>query len=201
MAFVNIKRKEVHLKIVYYGPGRCGKTTNLEYIYEKCKKQIGSEMVAIKTQGDRTLFFDYLPMDVGTVRGFTIKVRLYTVPGQVIYNETRRLVLKGVDGVVFVADSLKVRNEKNRASLKNLQENLAAYRKSIFKIPMVMQYNKRDLEGCGIPLSPVNVLERCLNRRLQRPFFTASALKGDNVLPTLKKIITATVESLSDELS
>ena len=131
MAFVNLKNKEIQVKIVYYGPGRGGKTTNLEYIYKKFRKRINTEMVTVKTHGDRTLFFDFLPFDIGVINGYDVKIQLYTVPGQVKYNATRRLVLRGVDGIVFVADSMAVRREKNILSLKNLQENLANYKKSI----------------------------------------------------------------------
>jgi small GTP-binding protein len=145
MAFVNLKRKEVQVKIVYYGPGRGGKTTNLEYIYDKFNNRIQTEMVTVKTHGDRTLFFDFLPFDIGTIKGYTVKIQLYTVPGQVKYDATRRLVLRGVDGVVFVADSMAVRREKNILSLKNLQDNLATYKKKINEIPLVLQYNKIDL--------------------------------------------------------
>lgn len=201
MAFINIKKKEVQAKIVYYGPGRGGKTTNLEYIYNKFKKGAKSEMVTIKTDGDRTLFFDFLPLNAGKIKDYTVKVQLYTVPGQVIYNETRRLVLRGVDGVVFVADSMSLRKEKNLISLKNLQENLSTYKKSIFQIPLVIQYNKRDLEEEGIPLTPVSVLEQILNSKLKAPSFEASARQGLNVMETLKKIISLTVASLANEIA
>ncbi|MFZ0614809.1 MAG: Rab family GTPase, partial [Desulfobacterales bacterium] len=166
MAFVNPKKKEVQVKIVYYGPGRGGKTTNLEYIYDKFNSRIKTEMVTIKTHGDRTLFFDFLPFDIGKVNGYDVKIQLYTVPGQVKYNATRRLVLRGVDGMVFVADAMTVRREKNILSLKNLQENLANYKKSIFKVPMVLQYNKLDLAEQGIPVLPVETLEQDLNSKL-----------------------------------
>ncbi len=123
MAFVNLKNKEIQVKIVYYGPGRGGKTTNLEYVYKKFSKRINTEMVTVKTHGDRTLFFDFLPFDIGIINGYDVKIQLYTVPGQVKYNATRRLVLRGVDGIVFVADAMAVRREKNILALKNLQEN------------------------------------------------------------------------------
>ena len=196
MAFVNIKNKDIQVKIVYYGPGRGGKTTNLEYIYKKFRKRINTEMVTVKTHGDRTLFFDFLPFDIGMINGYDVKIQLYTVPGQVKYNATRRLVLRGVDGIVFVADTMAVRREKNVLSLKNLQENLSNYKKSIFKIPCVMQYNKLDLSEQGIPLLSTDILENDLNSQLKRPFFSASALKGTNVVATLKKIITMTVASI-----
>ena len=201
MAFINIKKKEVQAKIVYYGPGRGGKTTNLEYIYSRFKDNAKSEMVTIKTDGDRTLFFDFLPLNAGKIKDYTVKIQLYTVPGQVIYNETRRLVLRGADGIVFVADSLSLRKEKNIISLKNLQENLSTYKKSIFQIPLVIQYNKRDLETEGIPLTPVSVMEQGLNSKLKAPYFEASARKGVNVMETLKKIISLTVASLSKEIA
>jgi signal recognition particle receptor subunit beta len=200
MAFVNLKNKELQVKIVYYGPGRGGKTTNLEYIYKKFRKRINTEMVTVKTHGDRTLFFDFLPFDIGVINGYDVKIQLYTVPGQVKYNATRRLVLRGVDGIVFVADAMAVRREKNILSLKNLQENLANYKKSIFKIPCVMQYNKVDLMEQGIPLLPVEVLEKDLNDQLKRPSFKASALNGTNVVMTLKKIISMTVASIKRDL-
>ena len=200
MAFINPKKKEVQTKIVYYGPGRGGKTTNLEYIYNRFKDRIRTEMVTIKTHGDRTLFFDFLPFDIGKVRGYDVKVQLYTVPGQIKYNATRKLVLRGVDGIVFVADSLAVRKESNIVSLKNLQENLAEYKKNIFLIPLVIQYNKRDLEEQSIPILPVEVLEQSLNSRLKVPSFTASAKEGTNVVMTLKKIIQLTLSSLGKSL-
>jgi len=200
MAFVNLKNKEIQVKIVYYGPGRGGKTTNLEYIYKKFRKRINTEMVTVKTHGDRTLFFDFLPFDIGVINGYDVKIQLYTVPGQVKYNATRRLVLRGVDGIVFVADAMAVRREKNILSLKNLQENLANYKKSIFKIPCVMQYNKVDLVEQGIPLLPVEILEQDLNNQLKRPSFKASALNGTNVVMTLKKIISMTVASIKRDL-
>ena len=200
MAFVNLKNKEIQVKIVYYGPGRGGKTTNLEYIYKKFRKRINTEMVTVKTHGDRTLFFDFLPFDIGVINGYDVKIQLYTVPGQVKYNATRRQVLRGVDGIVFVADAMAVRREKNILSLKNLQENLANYKKSIFKIPCVMQYNKVDLMEQGIPLLPVEILEKDLNEQLKRPAFKASALKGTNVVMTLKKIISMTVASIKRDL-
>lgn len=200
MAFVDMKKKEVQAKIVYYGPGRSGKTTNLEYIYNKLDSRAKTEMVAIKTHGDRTLFFDFLPFDMGKIMGYGAKILLYTVPGQVKYNATRRLVLRGVDGIVFVADSMKIRREKNVLSLKNLQENLETYKKSIFDIPVVMQYNKIDVESQGIPLLPLETLEKDLNSKLKAPYFKASAVKGTNVIATLKKIISLTMISLKGEL-
>lgn len=200
MAFINLKDRVIQAKIVYYGPGRCGKTTNLEYVYRKCRLQIKSEMVSVNTEGDRTLFFDFFPFDIGKIMGYDVKVQLYTVPGQVKYNSTRRLVLKGVDGVVFVADSAEDKRNANVASLKNLQENLNLYNKSIFKIPLVLQYNKRDLGKNGASVLDIDTLQSDLNGQLKAPFFEASALEGDNVIATLKKIISSTMASLEKEL-
>ncbi len=200
MAFVNLKNKEVQAKIIYYGPGRGGKTTNLEYVFSKFRERIKSEMVSIKTHGDRTLFFDFLPFDIGKIMGYDVRVQLYTVPGQIKYNATRRLVLKGVDGMVFVADSQLNQRKKNMLSLKNLQENLAVYKKSIFKIPLVMQYNKRDLETEGAQIMSIEQMEKDLNSQLGAPSFGASALSGENVVPTLKKIISLTMTSLQKTL-
>lgn len=200
MAFINLKKKELQVKIVYYGPGRGGKTTNLEYINKKFKERIKSEMVSIKTHGDRTLFFDFLPFEIGKIKGFDVKIQMYTVPGQVKYNATRKLVLQGVDGVVFVADSMQVQRKKNLISLKNLQENLAEYHKSIFKIPLVLQYNKQDLRKMDIPLMSLETMDKDMNSRLKVPSFPASALTGENVVATLKKIISLTVSSLQKEL-
>ena len=200
MALINPKKKEVQVKLVYYGPGRGGKTTNLEYIYAKFKNRIKGNLTTIKTYGDRTLFFDFMPLDIGVIRGYNIKMQFYTVPGQVKYNATRRLVLRGVDGIVFVADSMVLRRKMNIISLKDLQDNLATFDKSIFKIPLVMQYNKRDLSAQGIPLLPRETLENDLNRQLKAPSFEGSALVGDNVVETMKKAISLTVASLEKKL-
>jgi signal recognition particle receptor subunit beta len=201
MAIINLKKKEVQAKIVYYGPGRGGKTTNLEYIYKKFRSRIQTEMVTIKTHGDRTLFFDFLPIEIGRIKGYDIRIQLYTVPGQVKYESTRRLVLRGVDGIVFVADSLAVRRKENVLSLKSLADNLASYKKSITEIPLVFQYNKRDLLDEGIPLLPVEWLDNDLNSKLKAPSFEASALKGPNVVQTMKKIIILTIDSLRKDLT
>lgn len=199
MAFLNVKKKELQVKIVYYGPGRGGKTTNLEYIHEKFRQQIQSEMVSLKTQGDRTLFFDFLPFDIGKIKGYDVRIQLYTVPGQTKYNATRRIVLKGVDGIVFVADAMKEQREPNIASLKQMEENLQSYNLDITKIPLVFQYNKMDLQGKEELLS-VETLQNDLNRELNVPAFAASALTGGNVVQTLKKIISITLASVQNEL-
>mgnify|MGYP001028058735 FL=1 len=201
MAMINLKKKEVQAKIVYYGPGRGGKTTNLEYIYKKFRSRIQTEMVTIKTHGDRTLFFDFLPIEIGKIKGYDIRIQLYTVPGQVKYESTRRLVLRGVDGIVFVADSLAVRRKENVLSLKSLADNLGSYKKNILEIPLVFQYNKRDLLEEGIPLLPVEWLEKDLNAKLKAPSFEASALKGPNVVQTMKKSIIMTIDSLRKDLT
>ncbi len=201
MALINPKKKEVQVKIVYYGPGRGGKTTNLEYIYSKFQDRMTTKLLTVKTYGDRTLFFDFLPVDIGEIRGYNLKMQLYTVPGQVKYKATRKLVLRGVDGVVFVVDSMTLREKMNIAALKDLQENLASFDKNIFSIPLVFQYNKRDLAEEGIPLIPVEKLDKSLNRQLKVPSLEASALSGVNVIETMKKIISLTVTSLEDKLT
>ena len=201
MAIVNLKKREIECKIVYYGPGRCGKTTNLDYIFKAYKKQVSGEMVSINTDGDRTLFFDFLPMELGKLRGCDVRVHLYTVPGQVQYTSTRKLVLRGVDGLVFVADSLEVRREKNMLSLKDLHQNLKDYGLNILKVPLVMQFNKRDLAKEGIPLMPIEQMEHELNRQLKVPTFQASAIKGEGVGKTLQNCLKLTLLSLKKELS
>jgi len=200
LSFINLREKIVQIKIVYYGPGRGGKTTNLEYINRKFNKQIQSEMVSLKTHGDRTLFFDFLPFDMGKIKGYEMKIQLYTVPGQVKYNATRKLVLKGVDGIVFVADAQEQMREKNIRSLNQLYANLQSYKQSIFKIPLVLQFNKVDLRNQGIPILPTSILEKDINSKLKVPSFEASALTGYNVPETLKKIISSTVVSIQKKL-
>jgi hypothetical protein len=200
LALINVKTREVQIKIVYYGPGRGGKTTNLEYINNKYRDQIKTEMVSLKTQDDRTLFFDFLPFDVGRIKGFDVTIQLYTVPGQVKYNATRRLVLRGVDGIVFVADVQKEQRRKNIESLNQLYENLETYGIDLFKMPLVIQYNKIDLKDSGIEILPTRVLQKDLNSVLGAPAFEASAVSGGNVIPTLKKVITLTLSSIQDQL-
>ena len=200
MANFNLKDRVIECKIVYYGPGRGGKTTNLQYIHKAFKKQTTGEMVSINTKGDRTLFFDFLPLGLGKIKGCEIKIQLYTVPGQVRYSSTRKMVLKGVDGVVFVADSLKVRRKENMLSLKDLQQNLSEQNKSIFKIPLVLQYNKRDLAEESIPLLPVKLMERELNRKLKVPSFPASALRGTGVGAALQECLKLTLQHLQRDL-
>jgi signal recognition particle receptor subunit beta len=201
MAIVNLKKRQIECKIVYYGPGRCGKTTNLEYIHKAFKNQVKGDMVSIKTDGDRTLFFDFLPLEIGKLKGCDVRVQLYTVPGQVRYASTRKLVLRGADGIVFVADSLEVRREKNMLSLKDLQQNLKEYNVSIFKLPLVMQYNKRDLSDANITLMPLEKLQQDLNRQLKVPALPGSALKGDGVGKTLNACLKLVLKSLQNELN
>lgn len=201
MAVINMRGKIIECKLVYYGPGRGGKTTNLEYIHKAGKKYVTSEMVSIKTKGDRTLFFDFLPIGIGKIKGFDVKVQLYTVPGQAKYNSTRKMVLKNVDGIVFVADSFKIRRKANMLSLKNLQENLAEHGMNIFDIPLVMQLNKRDLADFGMPVMPLEQMDKELNSRLKCPVFEASALKGNGVGDTLKKCLAMTLKKLQSEIT
>lgn len=199
MAIINLKKREIECKIVYYGPGRCGKTTNLEFIFKTYKKQIEGDMVSVNTEGDRTLFFDFLPIGLGRIKGCDVRVQLYTVPGQVQYSSTRKLVLRGVDGVIFVADSLEVRREKNMLSLKDLQQNLKEYGINILKIPLVLQHNKRDLAE-QFPLMSIEQMERDLNRQLKVPSFPASAFTGQGVGATLKECLKLTLKSLQKEM-
>jgi hypothetical protein len=199
MALINLKKREVECKIVYYGPGRGGKTSNLQYVFQKNRQLMADEMVSIKTKGDLTLFFDFVPMGVGKIKGCDVRVQLYTVPGQVKYSSTRKLVLKGVDGLVFVADSLKIRHEKNLLSLKDLALNLQSYGLNIMQMPLVLQYNKRDLAAEGVPLMSVEEMEKAYNHQLKVPSFAGSAVTGQNVNATLKACLVATLRSLKKE--
>ena len=199
MAIINLKKREVECKLVYYGPGRGGKTSNLQYIFQKSRKLMTDEMVSIKTKGDLTLFFDFVPMGIGKIKGCDVRVQLYTVPGQVKYSSTRKLVLKGVDGLVFVADSLRIRHEKNILSLKDLTINLKSYGLNIMKIPLVLQYNKRDLEAEGVPLMSIEEMEKAYNHQLKVPSFPASAVTGENVNATLKTALVLMLRSLKKE--
>ncbi len=200
MPFINFSKDEIQCKIVYYGAGFCGKTTNLQYIFGQTMDEIKGKMVSIDTKGDRTLFFDFLSLNLGKIRGFDIRVQLYTVPGQVHYDATRKLVLKGVDGVVFVADSLTVQRKKNIESLINLAKNLAEKGISVRSIPLVIQYNKRDLEGGDSEILPIEVLEKDLNSMLKVPAFQASAVKGVGVFETLREISKLVVKDVSRKI-
>jgi signal recognition particle receptor subunit beta len=200
MAIISFRSDEIHCKIVYYGPGRGGKTTNLITIHKALGDQVRGELLSIDTSGDRTLFFDFLPMDLGSIGKFRIKISLYTVPGQVRYNDTRKLVLKGVDGIVFVADSLEARRHNNVESLQNLEDNLKEQGKTIGSLPVVLQYNKRDLSGSKVAVIPIEEMSNDLNPQSHLPWFAASALKGDGVRETFKKVCMMTVVDVSTRL-
>ena len=185
MSLVNFTTREVTCKVVYYGPGRSGKTTNLQYVYGRVPESRRGRMVSLATQTDRTLFFDFLPLELGTISGFTTRFQLYTVPGQSYYNATRQLVLQGADGVVFVADSQARRIDDNLESLQNLQENLLAQGVDIRTLPVIYQYNKQDLPH-DLVLTPAE-LDDALNFRGVRSF-GADALHGPGVFETLKAV-------------
>src|SRR5947209_14491331 len=192
MVFFNYATMQMAAKIVYYGPGLCGKTTNLHHIYAKTSPQSRGEMVSLETETDRTLFFDLLPIDVGVIGGFKTRLQLYTIPGQVFYNTTRKLVLKGVDGIVFVADSQKAMLDANLESFKNLRENLAEIGLSIDEIPLVLQLNKRDLPN----IAPVDDVVDVIDPERKYDFVEAVASRGDGVFETLKVISKLTLRTL-----
>jgi mutual gliding-motility protein MglA len=191
VSFINYSSREINCKIVYYGPGLCGKTTNLQYIYNKTSPTAKGKMISLATETERTLFFDFLPLSLGEIRGFKTRFHLYTVPGQVFYDASRKLILKGVDGVVFVADSQIERMEANQESLENLRDNLKEQSYDIEKIPLVMQYNKRDLPNAA----PTEDLSRILNTR-RRPEFLATATNGFGVFDTLKEVAKLVLQEL-----
>jgi len=202
VAFINKSAKEIQVKIVYYGPGRGGKTTNLLYVNQRMSAKFMGKMISIDTRGDKTLFFDFLPLSLGKIRGFSIRVQLYTVPGQVLYNESRKMVLKGVDGVVFVADSMEVQREANVESFLNLRDNLADDSLDLQEIPLVLQLNKRDLEGSVIPVLNEEVMrdDLCQHLNLPAPIMGASALQGPGVFETLREISKITIKSVHYKL-
>jgi mutual gliding-motility protein MglA len=181
MSFINYASREINVKLVYYGPGLCGKTTNLQYVYEKTNPNAKGKLISLATETDRTLFFDFLPLDLGTVRGFKTRFHLYTVPGQVFYDASRKLILKGVDGVIFVADSQEARMDANIESIENLQRNLQEHGFDLTTIPYVLQLNKRDLPTAVSLEEMVRVL-----RLKNEPYFESVALKGIGVFDTLK---------------
>ncbi|HSL16544.1 MAG TPA: ADP-ribosylation factor-like protein [Methylomirabilota bacterium] len=183
MSFINYAAREINVKIVFYGPGLGGKTTNLQYIYEKSNPQQKGKLISLATETDRTLFFDFLPLDLGSVRGFKTRFHLYPVPGQVFYDASRKLILKGVDGVVFVADSQEARMDANIESLRNLEDNLAENGFDLKTIPFVLQFNKRDLPTAV----PVDQMYRTLNYKGE-PTFEAIAVQGMGVFETLKAV-------------
>ncbi len=192
MSLINYSSREINVKIVYYGPGLCGKTTNIQYIYEKVSPDTKGKLITLATEMDRTLFFDFLPLELGTVKGFKTRFHLYTVPGQVYYDASRKLILRGTDGVVFVADSQANRYDANIESLYNLHENLDEYNLKIDELPYAIQYNKRDLPD----LIDVPDLEEELNPK-RYPAFEAVAVKGTGVFDTLKSVAKGVLRNLS----
>ena len=191
MSFINYSSREINCKLVYYGPGLCGKTTNLQYIYNKTREDAKGKMISLATETERTLFFDFLPLSLGEIRGFRTRFHLYTVPGQVFYDASRKLILKGVDGVCFVADSQMERMEANIESLENLRENLAEQGYDLDKLPYVIQYNKRDVPSAV----PVEELSEMLNPT-RVPEFEAVAVSGGGVFDTLKALAKQVLQEL-----
>jgi len=191
MSFINYSSREINCKLVYYGPGLGGKTTNLQYIFEKTNPQARGKMISLATETERTLFFDFLPLSLGTIRGFRVRFHLYTVPGQVFYDASRKLILKGADGVVFVADSQEERVEANIESIENMVVHLKEHGYDPDKIPMVIQYNKRDLPNA----SPMEELRKLLNPKGLIDF-EAIATKGDGVFDTLKSVAKLVLQEL-----
>jgi mutual gliding-motility protein MglA len=183
VSFINYSSREINCKIVYYGPGLCGKTTNLQYIFKRTNPEQKGKLISLATETERTLFFDFLPLALGDIRGFRVRFHLYTVPGQVFYAASRKLILKGVDGVVFVADSQVERMEANMESLDDLAINLAEQGYELTKLPYTVQYNKRDLPN----VAPLDNMNRLLNPR-NTPSFEAVAVLGTGVFETLKNI-------------
>ncbi len=192
MSFINYASREINCKIVYYGPGLGGKTTNLQFIYEKTNPTNKGQLISLATETDRTLFFDFLPLDLGNVRGFRTRFHLYTVPGQVFYDASRKLILKGVDGVVFVADSQEARMDANLESLENLKVNLRENGFDLATIPYALQFNKRDLPSAV----PVEVMYKALNVKGE-PTFEAVATEGTGVFETLKAVAKLVLHELS----
>ena len=184
MAFINYAAREINCKIVYYGPGLCGKTANIKWINEKTREEAKGKLISLATETDRTLFFDFMPIELGTIRGFRTRFHLYTVPGQVFYDASRKLILKGVDGVVFVADSQEMRMDANIESIENLKGNLRDHGYDLDTVPYALQMNKRDLPTA----MPMAELEQAL-RINQEPVFEAVATKGTGVFETLKGIV------------
>jgi small GTP-binding protein len=183
MTFINYASREINCKIVYYGPGLCGKTTNLQYIFDKTNPAAKGKLISLATETDRTLFFDFLPLELGTVRGFKTRFHLYTVPGQVFYDASRKLILKGVDGVIFVADSQVERMDANVEAIENLENNLKSQGYDLMAIPYVLQLNKRDLPN----VASVDEMKRLLTKK-NEPVFEAVAAKGPGVFETLKGV-------------
>ena len=193
MSFINYAAREINCKIVYYGPGLCGKTTNIQWIHEKTRPDSKGKLISLATETERTLFFDFLPIELGTIRGFRTRFHLYTVPGQVFYDASRKLILKGVDGVVFVADSQEMRMDANLESVHNLRENLAEHNFDLESIPYTLQLNKRDLPSAVA----LEMLEREL-RIKNEPVFEAVATQGTGVFDTLKSIVKQVLTDLKN---
>jgi len=196
MSFINYQTKEINCKIVYYGPGLGGKTTNIQFIYQKTSPEFKGKMVALNAENERTLFFDFLPLDLGDIRGFKTRFHLYTVPGQVFYEASRKLILRGVDGIIFVADSQVERMEANLESLKSLEENLSELGYKVEDIPIVFQWNKRDL----VNIVSIEELRRNLNK-WSLPEFSSVAFKGQGVFDTLKAVTKLVLVSLKAGLN
>jgi len=192
MSLINYSSREINCKIVYYGPGLCGKTTNIQYVYNKVDPGTKGKLITLATEMDRTLFFDFLPLELGTVKGFKTRFHLYTVPGQVYYDASRKLILRGVDGIVFVADSQTSRYDANIESLYNLHENLEEYKLRVEDIPFIIQYNKRDMPD----VISIDDLETELNPE-GYPSFEAVAVRGDGVFDTLKSVAKGVLKKLS----
>jgi mutual gliding-motility protein MglA len=193
MSTINFAAREINCKIVYYGPGVAGKTTNLKYIYTQVPDTVKGEMVSLATEDERTLFFDFLPIDLGSVQGFKTRFHLYTVPGQVFYNASRKLILRGVDGIIFVADSASNRLRANAESMRNLRENLDEYNLNLEEIPMVLQFNKRDLPDAV----PTEMLKTILDPTGRFPSFDAAASNGAGVFETLRAVSKMVLERLA----
>ncbi len=193
MSLINYSSREINCKIVYYGPGLCGKTTNIQYVYNKVDPSTKGKLITLATEMDRTLFFDFLPLELGQVKGFKTRFHLYTVPGQVYYDASRKLILRGVDGIVFVADSQSARYDANIESLYNLHENLEEYKLKLDDVPFVLQYNKRDMDN----IIPMEEMEQELNPE-KFPAFPAVAVNGDGVFDTLKCVAKGVLKKLSN---
>ena len=196
MSFLNYSTREINFKIVYYGPGLSGKTTNIKHIYNKVKNESKGKLVSLATETERTLFFDFFPLDLGTVKGYKVKFHLYTVPGQIYYSSSRKLIMKGVDGVVFVADSQRERFEANLESLTDMLQNLKDYNIEFDTLPYVLQLNKRDLPN----ITPANEMIAALRKR-DEPVIESMALQGDGVVETLKAISKLIMVDVKKKLS
>ncbi|WP_309571527.1 ADP-ribosylation factor-like protein [Deinococcus sp.] len=193
MSTINFAAREINCKIVYYGPGMSGKTTNLKHVFSRVPGHLRGDMVSLATEDERTLFFDFLPLDLGTVQGFKTRFHLYTVPGQVFYNASRKLILRGVDGIVFVADSAPDRLRANAESMRNLRENLAEHGIDVKEVPIVLQINKRDLPNA----LPADMIRSVIDPRKELLMFEAMSDKGTGVFETLKTVSRLVLERLS----